>query len=193
MKHISLFLCMFSLVCLIILSGCCPKYIHWLENRFIKASTVCMSREAIHENYVRRTPIRHDGLMTDEIARVMWRSDAVVEFHETMAEECEGEPEESVLKRIEALQQENKDKAIFFVSLYGTKQDWSFTLCKDGHTYKTAEVKNIDLDRIYKHIFGKAAFRYRQNIYQVTFDAYMEPPFEFKLCNGQYTASVAWY
>jgi hypothetical protein len=192
MKFISLFSCIVSLISLILLAGCCPSYRHWAEHLFTKANTVCMSVEDIHYQAVRKNQIRHDGLMTDEIARVMWRSDAVVEFHEHMAEECSGEREEQVVKRVEELKRENKDKAIFFVSLYGVKQDWSFILCKDGHIYKTAEVKSFDLDRIYKHIFGKAAFRYRQNIYQVTFDAAMEPPFEFKLCNGKYTASVMW-
>jgi hypothetical protein len=207
-------LCMFSVGSLVILSGCCPKYIQWVEDRFIKADKVCMDVEAIHDQAVRMNQIRHDGLMTDEIARVMWRSDAVVEFHERMAQECEGECQDAVEKRINFLKEENRSKAIFFVSLYGTKQDWSFTVCKDGHvykpaekvdkndaatyenkdpyTYKTAEVKNIDLDRIYKHIFGQAAFRYRQNIYQVTFDIALEPPFEFVLCNGLYMARLAW-
>lgn len=236
MKHISLFLSIFSGACLIILSGCCPSYIHWFEDRFKKADTVCMSLQEIHNQAVRMEHIRRDGLMTDDTVRVLWRSNAVVEFHERMAEECAGEPDDKVQRRIDELKKENENKAIFFVSLYGTKQDWAFTLCKDGHlyppaekresaplayektevkkfnadgsvyeekvevkvddtnrsTYKTVEVKNIDLDRIYKHIFGPAAFRYRQNVYQVTFDVALEQPFEFRLCNGQYTASLAW-
>lgn len=235
MKYTRLFLSIFSVISFIVLSGCCPEYLYWLEDRFPKADRVCMDLDAIHAHAVRTQPIRRDGLMTDEIPRVMWRSDAVVEFHERMSEECSGERPDMVQKRIDILKEENKNKAIFFVSLYGTKHDWSFTLCKDGQlygpaekpannvtyektyikrtredgstyeetvevkkgdqntfTYKTAEVKNIDLDRIYKHIFGKAAFRYRQNIYQVTFDVALEPPFDFKLCNGQYTASLAW-
>lgn len=235
MKQMSLFLSIFSVMCLIVLSGCCPKYINWLEDRFRKADTVCMSLQEIHARAVRMEHIRRDGLMTDDTVRVMWRSDAVVEFHERMSEECSGEPDDLIQRRIDALKEDNKNKAIFFVSLYGTKQDWSFTLCqnghiykpaerlesvastyekteikkfnadgsvyeekvvkiddKDGYTYKTAEVKSIDLDRIYKHIFGTAAFRYRQNIYQVTFDVALEPPFEFVLCNGQYMARLAW-
>lgn len=192
MKYPRLFLSIFSVISFIVLSGCCPQYLYWLEDRFPKAGRVCMDLDAIHAHAVRTQPIRRDGLMTNEIPRVMWRSDAVLEFHERMSEECSGERPDMVQKRIDALKEENKNKAIFFVSLYGTKHDWSFTLCKDGYTYKTAEVKNIDLDRIYEHIFGKAAFRYRQNIYQVTFDVALEPPFEFKLCNGQYTASLAW-
>ena len=192
MKKISLFLRIFSIASLLMLSGCCRKYIHWLEDRFAKADTVCMSLHDIHELAVRMEHIRHDGLMTDDTVRVMWRSNAVVEFHERMGHECAGERDDMIQKRIDELTQENKDKAIFFVSLYGTKHDWSFTICKDGYTYKASDVKTIDLDRMYRHMFGTAAFRYRQNIYQVTFDVALEQPFEFQLCNGQYRARLAW-
>lgn len=172
-------------VVLFLLPGC-GQYICRIQNLFIPAGKVCMSVEDIQACAVKTIPVRPDGLMTLEIIHILYKSNAVIEFHERLQGDCAGEREDIIEKKIQEQLELNKDKMVFFISLYGVQADWSFTIRKDGHIYKAAEVKVIDLDRNYTVIFGPAAFRYRQNLYQVTFDAAVTVPFEFVACNGTY-------
>lgn len=170
----------------------CGQYICRIQNLFIPAGKVCRSLEKIQGAAVRTVPIRPDGLMTQETARILYKSNEVVEFYEHLRGDCAGERDEVIEERINNQKEINKEQVIFFVSLYGLKTDWDFTLVKNGHVYKAIEVNNIDLDRNYKVIFGKGAFRYRQHIYQVTFNVAMRPPFTVVMCNGEYIACASW-
>lgn len=163
-----------------------------IMNYFVPAEKLCTSLETVQARNVRKIPVRRDGLMTDEIARVLYRSNEVVELHERLGQECAGVKEHDAEKKIQEQQEQNREQARFFVSLYGTRKEWSFTVCKDGHLYKASEVRHRDLDQSYKDIFGMGAFRYLQNIYEVTFDIALAPPFDFILCNGKNKAHATW-
>ena len=171
--------------------GLCD-YFARLRDYFIPAGKVCVSVEDLRTANVRKIPIRPDGLMTVEIARVLYRSNDVIEYHARLQDECSGVAEQEIKKRAHEAYEQNSDHAVFFVSLYGTRVDWAFTLCKDGVQYKAAEIIRVELDRNYRHIFGTEAFRYTQNIYRVTFNGTLTPPFDVIVCNGKYKAHGTW-
>ena len=189
MKH--LFSYLSFLVCTILFFPGCCRYIDWGKKTFKTAETVCTRIDAVHKADVRFGPMR-DPFMTIGLPRVMYRSDEVIEVHERLLAECAGMPEEKVREAVAQLQEENQTTMIFYVSLYDDKENWSFSLCKNDVQYEATEIKTIDLDREYSLIFGKAASRYKQNIYRVTFDVAVSKPFSFVLCNGEYRETLSW-
>jgi len=180
------------LFCGLLLLPGCGQYICHIQNLFIPAGKVCTPFDEIQCAWVRTVPVRPDGFMTLETIRFLYKSNEVIEFYEHLQGDCAGEREEIIEERMREQEETNEEQTIFFVSLYTTAAEWAFTLVKDGHVYKAAEMKVVELDRNYKAIFGVGALRYRQHIYQLSFDAAVTPPFEIIMCNGEYLACASW-
>ena len=192
MKQIIAGVAAFSLLSVTVVCGyTLYDYFCQFKNHFIIADSVCMCNE-VRAAAVKKIPVRPDGLMTAEIARVLHRSDDVLACYERIQSECVGRGPADAYRCVREHRAENQRRTVFYVSLYGTNKEWSFTLCKNGQLYKASEVGRADLDHTYKQIFGEDAFRYEQNIYRVVFDIPVTPPFDVALCNGRYKASATW-
>ena len=177
----------------LLLPGCrCHDYIYWGFGHFKNAKKPCIEVGPVRCAAVRKLPIRPDGLLTSDIAYIMYRSDDVITTREHLVALCEGETPELVDKKIADQLEDNTKEAVFFVSIYNSCKEWAFSVCKDGKLYKADKVKRVDLDRDYLHIFGPEVRRYRQYIYQVSFDQPLRPPFSMTLCNGKQSASATW-
>lgn len=182
----------FLLVCLVVVFfPACQQYVSWGEKTFKQADAVCYSLDKA------RTQVKTEELLTDifstiDVINVLPRTNEVIKAHEHLRAEAVGEGVAETEKAIATLQEENKQQSVFFVALYGDKQEWRFSLCKNGKTYEAHEVKRGKFDRWYHVIFGKKVTRFKKNTYTVTFNTPMELPVELRASNGEYTAMFAW-
>lgn len=197
-----------SLACLFSFSGCqrCAKKLQRTFKQAKKCKQCCINDA---RDWVRGEAVR-DGLATIDHIYVLPLVPLVNQVHDCMLNcYCFDDPEErkAPLKgcagrseasrrgsgRSDAVKQPEKMTCIVLTDR--TRDDWNMVLKVAGKVYRAEKIKNIDVDRAYKKIFGDWIVAVKQNAYEVIFNLAPlndESSFTLQLCDGIYTVNFCW-
>ena len=158
---------------LLVLPGC-RRLVNWGKETFNQGTDIELSTEAA-ERYMRSAHV-YDQLRTAAIFDALWLSDELRTAYANTHSAWQGRGEEQQTAFLRRQLAENSRYISFFVlSLHQvslTKQDptWSLFLKIDDEQFVPVELKETELDAIYKKFLGKRWTRFKVP-YLVKFDA----------------------
>lgn len=168
-----------GLICLILLSIGCKRYVCFFEQSFLQAHKTSAEKCLAHA-YVRSTA-RYDRFVTVALVDAIWVARPVQDYYVARYGNRWGLTDAQREALRQKIDKEHHEEIEFYVlwapddknniiSLTNSKAQWSAVLEVDGVAYAPSGIKRVELDPEYAALFGKSYTQFK-GVYRIIFDA----------------------